>query len=498
MLFEAFKSIKKSVSGSPGFSIVDKFFTIALLSSTFFWCLHCIGYIDHLLKSKIVYNIGCDLHALNGKEMQPKIAVLIPVFNEDPKIVKNTVDAAKDINYKNFEIFLLDDSTESKICKQLVELATNSDIRYVHRESRRGYKAGAINDVIKHFDKHIKYILILDADHSPKPRIFNDIIPYLENNPSLTFIQTPQYFASNIGNPLSIAYSFQQHIFYKHICRGANVNNSALICGTNVIIRLDHLKEIDGMSERCLTEDLASSFNFHSDGYKSLYLDGIYTEGISPTSLSAYFTQHMRWAYGTITNLSEILATFYRNPGCLKPSQWWEYIILNGSWYFLGWTLLTWLTYPIAVITFGVQPLVLGPINISFILFLLIIGCQMFTNTRERNYKTRDIFLAQGLLFSAFPIYIRASIYALIGRKMDFKVTPKKDTDAVSFAQVSPQFIILIFLIISIIIGVWREFTGQITTHNVHFIICWAIYDVIILIFMAHFYIEDVKKARTC
>ena len=479
------------------FSIVDKIFSVMLLVSISFWGVHCVGYIDHLLKSILMYKSQINDDPPIDENVQPKVAVFIPVFNEEPEIVEDIIAETILINYSNFEIFLLDDSTDAEIHKALVELAKRFNINYIYRKNRRGYKAGAINDAIKNLKKDMKYLLVLDVDHRPKPAILNEVIPLLEEDTSVTFIQTPQYFTSETKDRLTLAYSFQQHIFHKHVCRGLSVNNSVFMCGTNVIIRLDHLKEIGGMDETSITEDIVTSFIFHSKGYKSLYLDRIYTEGMPPPSLSAYFTQQIRWAYGTIQNLKKVLIAFLKSPQSLKPWQWWEYIVLNGSWYFLGWTLLLWLIYPIVVLLFEVRPLILGSVNISFLIFIAMIGSQFFTSIRERGYRIRDLFLAQGLFFSLFPIYIRATIYALVGKKLDFRVTPKGRTKTISFVQLCPQLLLLGLLIISIIMGVWKIVVGQITTPYIHVIICWAIYSATILLFTSYFYLEDIKKGET-
>ena len=478
------------------FSIIDKTFSVMLLVSISFWGVHCIGYIDHLLKSILMYRSQFNDDPPIDEVMQPKVAVLIPVFNEEPEIVEAIIATTTRIKYNNFEIFLLDDSSDDEIHKKLTELATKFNINYIHRENRRGYKAGAINDAIKNLGTDIKYLLILDVDHCPKPTILNELIPLLEEDVSLAFIQTPQYFTNETKERLALAYSFQQHIFHKHVCRGLSVNNSVFMCGTNVIIRLNHLRDIGGMDETHITEDIVTSFIFHSKGYKSLYFDQVYAEGMSPPSLLAYFTQQMRWAYGTIQNSKKVLMTFLKSPQSLKPVQWWEYIILNGSWYFLGWTLLLWLIYPIAVLIFGIRPLVLGSVNISFLIFIVMIGSQFFTSIRERGYRIRDLFFAQGLFFSLFPIFIRASIYALAGKKLDFRVTPKGRTKIIPFVQLCPQLIVLGLLIISIIMGVWKLAVGQITTPYIHVIICWAMYSATMLSFIFYFYLEDIKKER--
>ena len=99
--------------------------------------------------------------------------------------------------------------------------------------------------------------------------------------------------------------------------------------GSNVIIRLSHLKAIGGMDEACITEDIATSFNFQFHGYRGIFLDRVYAEGLSPTCLSAYFTQQMRWAYGTSQNFKRILRVFFKQEGNLSIQQWREHLT-NG------------------------------------------------------------------------------------------------------------------------------------------------------------------------
>jgi len=293
---------------------------------------------------------------------------------------------------------------------------------------------------------------------------------------------------------LGLAYSFQQHIFYKHICRGLCVNGSPYICGTNVIIKLEHLNEIGGMDETCITEDIATSFIFHSKGYKSIYVDNVYAEGLAPPSLSAYYGQQLRWSYGTFQNTKKILNKFIREPKSLKSLQWWEYIVLNGSWYFIGVAIIIWLLYPVYVLLFNMQPLVLGPLNIPFYIFLLMILSQTLSSFWERGYPIKQLILSQALFFSLFPVYTKAFIYGIINKKLKFKVTPKKDVNKIQFKEILPHVSVMLLLTASIIIGIVKVYNGENTT-TYPSIIFWASYSLIMLvIFMIYFYHEDKKK----
>jgi cellulose synthase (UDP-forming) len=476
-------------------SLLEKGISVILLISFLYSGLHCVGYIDHLIKSLTIYDN--QLITNNKTIMKSKgslAAIIIPTLNENPDMVKETILKAKNVDYENFQVILIDSSTDNDIRDKTAIMCHELDIKYIYRDNLRGYKAGSINDAIKNLNNNFKYVLILDSDHKLKSSVFKDLIPIMENDPDLTFIQTPQYFRMFENDRLGLAYSFQQHIFYKHICRGLCVNETAYICGTNVIIKLKDLKKIGGMDESCITEDIATSFIFHTKGYKSLYIDKVYAEGLAPPSLSAYYGQQLRWSYGTFQNTKKVLKKAIKEPNSLKSLQWWEYIVLNGSWYFIGVAIFIWLLYPVSVLMFNLKPLVLGPLNIPFYLFLLMIITQTVTSYRERGYPLKELILAQALFFSLFPVYTKALIYGLTNKKLKFKVTPKKGKYKTPFKEILPQLFVMVLLIISIIIGILKIISGKNTT-TYPSIIIWASYSLImIVIFLLYFYKEDNKK----
>ncbi len=479
-------------------SLMEKFISILLLVSFVYSGIHCVGYMDHLMKSLTIYDkVLTKKLGFKKLKYKPSVAIIIPTLNEDPDMVKDTILKAKNIEYDNFQVVLIDSSKDTDIRNKTANMAHKLEIKYIYRDTLRGYKAGSINDAIKNMDNNFKYILILDSDHKLKKSVLKDLIPLMENDSDLTFIQTPQYFQMERYDRLGFAYSFQQHIFYKHICRGLCVNGSPYICGTNVLIKLKHLNEIGGMDETCITEDIATSFIFHSNGYKSFYVDKVYAEGLAPPSLSAYYGQQMRWSYGTFQNTKKIINKLIREPKSLKSIQWFEYIVLNGSWYFIGVAIVIWLLYPVLILLLNMKPLVLGPLNIPFYIFLLMIFSQTLTSFWERGYPIKQLILSQALFFSLFPVYTKALFYGLIDKRLKFKVTPKKDVNKIQFIEILPHVSVIILLTLSIIIGLLKVHNGEnIATYPS--IIFWASYSLIMLvIFMFYFYIEDKKKVRS-
>lgn len=476
-------------------SALDKIVSLLLLASFVYSGLHCVGYVDHFLKSLILYEkqfVGNLKHKIKFNE--PSVAIIIPTLNEEPDMVRKTIQNANNINYNNYQTFLIDSSTNKEIQQDTKVMCQDLGVNYIYRDNLRGYKAGSINDCINSFEDEYKYVMILDSDHRLKNCVLQDLIPIMENDPNLTFIQTPQYFGMNKDDPLSLAYSFQQHIFYKHICRGLCVNNSTFICGTNVLIKLDHLKEIGGMDEKCITEDVATSFNLHTAGSKSLYIDKVYAEGLPPASLSAYFSQQLRWSYGTLQNSRRVLSKLISEPASLKSMQWFEYTILMGTWYFMGLATLVWLIYPIAVLLFNLKPLLLGFWNIPMYIFIVMILTQVLTSVRERGYPVGQLFLSQAVFISLFPVYIRAFVYGMTNKKLGFKVTSKKKAQKIKLREITPHIFITILLVISIIMGLEHMNQGD-NLMTYPSIIFWASYNVVmLLLFLLYFYRQDTIK----
>ncbi|HEY0196509.1 MAG TPA: glycosyltransferase, partial [Methanobacterium sp.] len=475
-------------------SFFEKLLSVVLISSFIYSGLHCVGYVDHFIKSLTLYRDHSPLKKSYMDFKEPSMAIIIPTLNEDPDMVRKTLLKAKSVDYGNFEVVLMDSSTDSEIRRETCLMSRELGVRYLYRDTLRGYKAGSINDTLKILGNEFKYVMVLDSDHRLKPSILRDLIPYFEEDPSLTFIQTPQYFNGLDGDRLGLAYSFQQHIFYKHICRGLCVNDSSYICGTNVLIRTKHLEEIGGMDETCITEDISTSFIFHTNGYKSLYIDQIYAEGLSPPSLSAYYGQQLRWSYGTFQNTRRVISKFLREPGNMKLLRWWEYLILNGTLYFIGVAIFIWLLYPVSIIMLNLEPMVLGPLNLPFYIFIFMILIQTISGHFERGYSIKKLILAQALFFSLFPVYTRAFFMGILNRKLKFKVTPKKEVYKISFKDISPLIVMVVLLTISVVIGVHRINLGE-DTLVYPSIVFWASYSLLmLLIFIFYYYLEDRRK----
>lgn len=64
------------------------------------------------------------------------------------------------------------------------------NIRYQIRDNRRGYKAGALKEGMKHgYVKQCEYVVIFDADFQPEPGFLRRAIPFLVHNADIALVQ---------------------------------------------------------------------------------------------------------------------------------------------------------------------------------------------------------------------------------------------------------------------------------------------------------------------
>ena len=84
------------------------------------------------------------------------------------------------------------------------------------------------------------------------------IIGYFED-PTVGFVQTPQYYGNSMDNAVARGAYQQQAIFYGPIMRGKNGMAAAFCCGTNAVFRRTALEEVGGFDEKSVVEDFVTS-----------------------------------------------------------------------------------------------------------------------------------------------------------------------------------------------------------------------------------------------
>lgn len=370
----------------------------------------------------------------------PSVAILVPARHEPREVLENTFTCLHNLDYPGKVLYLLDDSSEEKYRKEAEEIAAKYKAHLFRREERHGAKAGIINDCAGKLQE--KYIAVLDADQNPMPAFLSRLVPILEADPKLAFVQTPQFYSNMKASRVAFASQFQQSVFYEYVCEAKSSSQAMICCGTNVIFRREALLDVGGLDESTVTEDFATSMAFHEKGWKTLYYNHVYTFGMGPEDLGSYFKQQSRWAMGNITVLRRILRKLLTAPRSLSPVQWFEYIT-TGSYYLIGWAYLFLIFCPVLFIFLNIPSFFMNPVIyvLTFIPYILLSYAVFYRTMMGRRYRARDLFKGQLLLLISLPVYARAALYGIAGIKGSFQVTSKAGTRHVPYLSLWPQLV---------------------------------------------------------
>ncbi len=408
------------------------------------------------------------------KDIKYKIAAFVTSFNEDPKIVEGTLMSVKIAIGSLGDVFLLDDSTNNEISMKLKDFCIKNDIIYFHRDKRRGYKAGAINDALKSIDDRYDLVAIFDADQRPIEDFFKQVLPYF-SDPKVAFVQVPQNY-SEINSGIALGAKYQQEPFLRIIMRGRSIY-SAFSLGSGTIFRISALKDVGYFSENSITEDAATSIKIHEKGYKSVYVDTqLIWYGEPPQDLNAYMIQQSRWSFGYFQLTREII---FSN---LDFQKFFDYF--SGTLYWLKEGPITLIEFlaPIFFLLFRIPIMKINPLVylVAYIPYLVFtIALFIFATKDKAEYGIKGFYFHQVLEYLEFPAITLSFISWIIGKRTQFKVTPK-GTRKFDLRLILPHIVILSLLIISDILGfIWlHSAISPNLTYAIAINIFWASYQI--------------------
>jgi cellulose synthase (UDP-forming) len=440
------------------YSVADGILAGFLLAAECFIMVHSIGYTVNILRvhgkrpPAAAVSRTCEL----DPEHLPSVAVLVAAKHEPREVLERTFLTIQNMDYGNKKVYFLDDSLEAPYKEEAEAIARDFGLELFRRtQPWHGAKAGIVNDCLKTLPE--KYIVIFDADQNPMPDFLKVLVPLMEADEKMAFIQTPQFYSNIDENPIARAAVLQQAVFYEYICEGKGVSDAMFCCGTNVIFRARALKDVGGMDESTVTEDFATSLRLHSKGYRSLYYSHVCAFGMGPEDLTGYFKQQFRWAAGTLGVFKKVLSQFLRRPFSLKPVQWAEYF-LSSTYYFVGCAFSILMVCPVIFIFWEIPSFFANPevYLLAFLPYMILTMSIFYFALRNRNYKPTDLVLGQLLGAATFFVYTKAAVAALLGIKISFGVTSKLKGGAVPYRSLWPQMMAVMVNFIAVVWAVNR------------------------------------------
>ncbi len=225
----------------------------------------------------------------------PSVAVVMPVYNEDAKTVKRNMLRLRSLKYPGtlLHFYLLDDSTRQEIRDELSSFAASEGITYLHRDDRKGFKAGALNNMLKHSKE--EYIALFDYDeYLTNTAFLEDLLPYFDDK-KLSYIQTEKRYFK--GTFFSDTVDLFDAFFFSFVQPSRALNNTAIFAGSCGLIRRSALDRIGGFPEYII-EDTFFSLESDMHNYTSIYLPKVYAYGKPITTFTDLVKQQWRYNYG--------------------------------------------------------------------------------------------------------------------------------------------------------------------------------------------------------
>lgn len=488
----------------------EKALAFLLLMAEIFILVHGIGYFLEIL------SVAWTRREFARKELPveplssyPPVAIVMPSYKEPLEVVKNSLITFYNLSYPNKYIYFLDDTRydvpwDTPENMEAYKRSIEELCQYVgvdlFRRKWHGAKAGIINDFMEHLDGQMKegfifynyskkikketerYMVVFDADSNPFPDFLEPLVARMENSPGLAFIQTPQYYINFDSNRIARAAGLQQTVFYEYICEGKASKDATFCCGTNVLFRREALKSVGGFDESSVTEDFATSLQFHLNKWKTTYINRVRTFQIGPEDLGGYFKQQFRWSLGTIGLLRKVITTFILRPRALTLLQWWEYL-LSSTWYFIGFVFFIMMICPPIYLFFNVPVYFARPdfYLLIFVPYIVITLTTFYWTLKQRSYTIRDLMSGQLLTFITFPVFMKASVLALLGFKGTFGITPKGMSRALPLRAMWPQLLLWAICLCGAVWGVNRLVYEREPFAGILVNVFWCLYHAAIL-----------------
>jgi cellulose synthase (UDP-forming) len=367
--------------------------------------------------------------------------VLIPVYDEPLEIVSATIVAATRLPGARLRVAVLDDGNRAA----LAELAERHGARYIRRGVNTGAKAGNLNHALARTDA--PYVLVLDCDHVPGPKLLSTMLPRLADE-QVAFVQAPQYYANADASPIARAAWAQQALFFGPIACGKDRHRAMFCCGTNVLFRRAALEDVGGFPEHSITEDF------------ELYVSEVVARGLGPEDMASYVSQQQRWATGCLSALPTVMRA--RLPWRLRLQY-----LLSASYFLSGWAVLVYMALPVVRVLTGAQP-VAGASADQFLLHFapyFMAALLMVAWTGAGAYT----FAAFSLASSSFWIAVQSTLRLLLRRPHRFVVTPKRGATVRQPRAVWPALVTIAVLVTSALVGLARPLTPAML-NNVSFL----------------------------
>jgi cellulose synthase/poly-beta-1,6-N-acetylglucosamine synthase-like glycosyltransferase len=231
-------------------------------------------------------------------DYQPRVAVLIPAYNEE-KVIVRTIRSVMMSNYKNIRIIVIDDGSKDRTY-DIAREAYPADIasgRLTVLTKPNGGKADALNYALEQTDEEI-YIGI-DADGVIAHDAITNLVPHFAN-PEIGAVAGN----AKVGNRVNLWTRWQalEYITSQNFERRALdlFDVVMVVPGAIGAWRTSAVRAGNGYHTNTVAEDADLTMNVLEQGFSVIYEDSALAFTEAPVDMDGLMRQRFRWSFGIL------------------------------------------------------------------------------------------------------------------------------------------------------------------------------------------------------
>ncbi|MGE0716191.1 MAG: glycosyltransferase [Alphaproteobacteria bacterium] len=232
----------------------------------------------------------------------PKVSIHLPIYNEPPQMVMQTIDSLLRLDYPALEIVVVDNNTKDEDVWRPVEAycADKTDrVKFIHVPHCPGFKAEALNIALAHTAPDAELIGVVDSDYLVQSDWLKSLVPYFDRA-EVGFVQAPQDHRDAHVSPFKRMINWEYAGFFNIGMVQRNEDNAIIQHGTMTVIRRSALEATGKWGQWCIVEDAELGLRLLEAGWESVYVNHSFGHGLSPDSFAGFKRQRFRWAYGAV------------------------------------------------------------------------------------------------------------------------------------------------------------------------------------------------------
>ena len=231
---------------------------------------------------------------------QPFVSIHLACCNEPPDMVIATVQSLRALDYRSYEVIVIDNNTTQAALWQPVRDYMSSlpaNFRFIHLPQWPGYKAGALNFALGKADPRAEIVAVVDADYVVKPEWLRSLVGYF-SDAQVGIVQAPQAHRDWGASVFRKMMNWEYDGFFRIGMHHRNERDAIIQHGTMTMIRASALRQYGQWSEWCMCEDTELGLRLMQQDLRTVYVDQVMGEGLTPDSFAAFKKQRQRWAQG--------------------------------------------------------------------------------------------------------------------------------------------------------------------------------------------------------